>query len=74
VVTGWNAAHAEGLRDIAFSVAAEADGTALLVCAAGDKKILLHRLTSLPVDVGTVMRRRGASLEETYLQHVGKVR
>ena len=30
------------------------------------------QLTSLPMDVGTVQRRRGASLEETYLKHVGK--
>ena len=44
----------------------------MLVCAAGQKKALLHRLTSLPMDVGKVQRRRGASLEETYLKHVAK--
>jgi hypothetical protein len=44
----------------------------VLVCAAGQKKVLLNRLTSLPMDVGTVQRRRGASLEETYLKHIGK--
>jgi ABC-2 type transport system ATP-binding protein len=71
-VTGWNAAHRELLGDLAFSVATEADGSAVLVCAAGQKKALLNKLTSLPMDVGTVQRRRGASLEETYLKHVGK--
>jgi ABC-2 type transport system ATP-binding protein len=71
-VTGWNAAHRELLSDLAFSVATEAENSAVLVCAAGQKKALLNRLTSLPMDVGTVQRRRGASLEETYLKHVGK--
>jgi ABC-2 type transport system ATP-binding protein len=71
-VTGWSAAHRDLLGDLAFSVATEADDIAVLVCAAGQKKTLLHRLTSLPLDVGTVQRRRGASLEETYLKHVGK--
>ena len=71
-VTGWTAAHRALLGDIAFSVATEAEDAAVLVCAAGEKKALLHRLTSLPMDVGTVRRRRGASLEETYLEHVAK--
>jgi ABC-2 type transport system ATP-binding protein len=70
-VTGWNAAQRELLGGLEFTVAAEADGSALLVCAAGQKKALLNRLTSLPMDVGTVQRRRGASLEDTYLKHVG---
>jgi ABC-2 type transport system ATP-binding protein len=71
-VTGWNAAYREPLGDVAFSVAAEGEDSAVLVCAAGQKKALLHRLTSLPIEVGTVQRRRGASLEDTYLKHVGK--
>jgi ABC-2 type transport system ATP-binding protein len=71
-VTGWTAAHRELLGDLAYTVAAEADGSAMLVCAAGAKQALLHRLTSLPLEVGTVQRVRGASLEDTYLQHVGK--
>ena len=71
-VTGWSAAQRELLRDLAFTVARESEGSAVLVCAAADKKALLHRLTSLPMEVGTVQRRRGASLEETYLEHVGK--
>jgi ABC-2 type transport system ATP-binding protein len=71
-VSGWSAAHREILGDLAFSVTAEAEDSAVLVCAAGQKKALLHRLTSLPMDVGTVQRRRRASLEETYLEHVRK--
>jgi ABC-2 type transport system ATP-binding protein len=71
-VTGWNAAQRELVGDLVFSVASEKEDSAVLVCAAGQKKALLHRLTSLPLEVGTVQRRHGASLEETYLKHVGK--
>jgi ABC-type multidrug transport system ATPase subunit len=71
-VLGWNGAHRDLLGDLPFRVATEADGAAVLVCGTEHKKALLHRLTSLPMDVGTVQRRRGASLEETYLKHVGK--
>jgi ABC-2 type transport system ATP-binding protein len=71
-VLGWSAAHRDLLNDLAFTVATEADGSAVLVCDGGQKKALLHKLTSLPMDVGTVQRRRTASLEETYLKHVGK--
>jgi ABC-type multidrug transport system ATPase subunit len=71
-VAGWTAAHREVLGDVAFSVASERDHSALLVCAAAQKQALLRRLTSLPLDVGTVQRRRGASLEDLYLKHVGK--
>jgi ABC-2 type transport system ATP-binding protein len=71
-VTGWNAAQRELLADLSFTVAAETEDAAVLVCDAALKKALLHRLTSLPMEVGTVQRRRGASLEETYLKHVGR--
>src|SRR5436190_17468747 len=71
-VTGWNAAHRELLADLGFTVATEGEDSAVLVCAAGQKKALLNKLTSLPLDVGTVQRRRGASLEDLYLEHVGK--
>src|SRR5436190_20981651 len=71
-VTGWSAASRELLGDLLFTVAAEADAAAVLVCAAAQKKALLNRITSLPMDVGAVRRRRGASLEETYLEHVGQ--
>ena len=71
-VAGWTAAHREMLGDVAFTVASERHHSALLVCAAAQKQVLLRRLTSLPLDVGTVQRRRGASLEDLYLEHVGK--
>jgi ABC-type uncharacterized transport system ATPase subunit len=71
-VLGWSAAHQALLAGLAFRVASEADGAAVLVCDGTEKKALLHRLTASPMDVGTVQRRRGASLEETYLRHVGK--
>ena len=71
-VSGWNAAQREQLADLAFTVATESGDVALLVCTAGDKKTLLHRLTSLPLEIGAVQRRRGASLEETYLEHVAR--
>ena len=71
-VIGWNQAQAEFLADLAFSVAREADGSAVLVCSAADKKALLHRLTTTAVEIGTVQRSRAASLEETYLKHVGR--
>jgi ABC-2 type transport system ATP-binding protein len=71
-VLGWSAVHRDLLSDLAFSVAAGADGSAVLVCGGDQKKALLHKLTSLPLDVGTVQRRRTASLEDTYLKHVGK--
>jgi ABC-2 type transport system ATP-binding protein len=71
-VLGWTAAQRDLLGDLAFSVAAEGDGSAVLVCATDQKRALLHKLTSLPLDVGTVQRRRTATLEETYLRHVGK--
>jgi len=38
--------------------------------AASGKKALLHALTGMPVDVGTVQPRRSATLEEKYLEHV----
>ena len=69
-VSGWSSAHREQLADLAFTVASEADGSAVLVCGVDHKRALLHRLTGLPVDVGTVQRRRGASLEEAYLAQV----
>ena len=71
-VSGWSTANRELLGDLSFTVATETDGTAMLVCAAEQKMMLLNRITSLPMDVGAVRRRRGASLEDTYLEHVGK--
>ena len=49
-----------------------ADGSALLVCAPEAKKALLHALTATTADVGMVQPRRGTSLEEKYLEHLGR--
>jgi ABC-2 type transport system ATP-binding protein len=69
-VAGWSAAMAEVLAAHEYTVAFEADGAAVLVCTAANKKVLLHTLTGLPVEVGSVQPRRVATLEEKYLQHV----
>jgi ABC-2 type transport system ATP-binding protein len=71
-VTGWSADYQPQLSGLSFTIASEGDGIAMLVCEAHQKKALLNRLTSLPMDIGTVQRRRGASLEDTYLKHVGR--
>jgi ABC-2 type transport system ATP-binding protein len=71
-VTGWSAAQAAVLAGLTFTVTREGNGAAVLVCSGADKKALLHRLTTSPMDVETVQRRRSATLEETYLKHVGK--
>ena len=71
-VSGWSPANRELLSDLSFTVATETHGAAVLVCAAGQRKALLNRITSLPMDVDAVRRRRGASLEDTYLEHVGR--
>jgi ABC-2 type transport system ATP-binding protein len=71
-VSGWNAAQQALLADCTFTVTDQPDGTAVLICSTADKKGLLHRLTASPMDIGTVQRRRSASLEETYLKTVGR--
>jgi ABC-2 type transport system ATP-binding protein len=71
-VSGWSGAAQALLSGVSFTVAREADGDALLVCTAAGKKALLHWLTTTPMEIGTVQRRRSASLEETYLKHVAK--
>jgi ABC-2 type transport system ATP-binding protein len=70
-VSAWTPASAAALVQCTFTVAREADGVATLRCAAADKRQLLHTLTSLPIDVGTVQPRR-ATLEDKYLSHVGQ--
>ncbi len=44
----------------------------MLVCAPSAKKALLHALTATPADIGTVQPRRAGSLEEKYLEHLGR--
>jgi len=50
----------------------EGEERAVLLCAAETKRALLHRLTELPVEIGSVQRHRGANLEDVYMQFVGR--
>jgi ABC-2 type transport system ATP-binding protein len=70
-VSSWTPASAAALAQCTFTIAREADGVVTLRCAAADKRLLLHTLTSLPLDVGTVQPMR-ATLEDKYLSHVGR--
>jgi ABC-type multidrug transport system ATPase subunit len=69
-VGAWTPAVRALLAAHQFTVVAESQNTATLVCSAPDKKALLHTLTTLPVEIGSVLPRRQATLEEKYLQHV----
>jgi len=71
-VAGWTSGIQQELGEFVFDVVSQSDGAALLRCSAGVKKGLLHRLTALPVDIGTVQRGRGFTLEEMYMKHMGK--
>jgi ABC-2 type transport system ATP-binding protein len=71
-VLDWNAAVQDQLTGLGFTFLAETPDRATLLCAAEAKRALLHRLTELPVEVGTVQRHRGATLEDTYMKFVGK--
>src|SRR5205085_7231735 len=42
-VTGWSAANRELLGDLGYTVSSESDGSAVLVCAAAEKRALLNR-------------------------------
>ena len=72
-VAGWTAAHRSRLAEYEFTVSAEANGSALLVCDAAAKQALLQALIALPLEIGTVQRSRTASLEETYMKHAAGV-
>jgi ABC-2 type transport system ATP-binding protein len=69
-VLGWTDSIRVLLGDVEFDIVSADAGAAVLVCGAAAKKALLHKLTSLPVDISSVQRRRSASLEETYLKHL----
>jgi ABC-2 type transport system ATP-binding protein len=70
-VTGWTAAHLDQLRGHVLTVAADTPESALLVCDGASKQALLRALTSLSIEIGTVQRSRGTTLEDTYLKHAG---
>ena len=69
-VAGWTTAIQEALTGHHFTVVRDAGADVVLACPANAKKTLLHALTALPVDVGSVQPRRVATLEEKYLEHV----
>jgi ABC-2 type transport system ATP-binding protein len=69
-VSGWGPATRALLAEHEFEVEAEDEGRAIIVCTAASKKAVLHALTALPVDVGSVQPRRVATLEDKYLEHV----
>jgi len=71
-VLGWSPAAKEGLGGFEFKFLAEAGERAVLSCTSDVKKDLLHKLTELPVDVVSVQRQRGATLEDTYMKYVGR--
>ena len=72
-VSGWTPASRALLAEHQFDVEDEAEGRAIIVCTTADKKALLHALTALPVDIGSVQPRRVATLEDKYLEHVSGV-
>src|SRR5688572_1564253 len=71
-VLGWNPAVREALASLSPTFLMEAEERAVLLCAAESKRALLHRLTELPVEIGSVQRHRGATLEDVYMQLVGR--
>lgn len=71
-VLAWDATLKVQLAGLNFSFLSEAPDKAVLVCDSESKRGLLRKLTELPVEVGTIQRHRGASLEDTYMKHVGK--
>jgi len=71
-VFAWDAAVKDQLAGLDFTVYLELGDKATLLCPAESKRGLLHKLTELPVEVGTVQRHRGATLEDTYMKYVGR--
>jgi ABC-2 type transport system ATP-binding protein len=71
-VSAWDAAIKDQLAGLSFTVFLELGDKATLLCSSEAKRELLHKLTELPVDVGTVQPHRGATLEDTYMKLVGR--
>ena len=69
-VSGWSDAVRAALGTQPFTVEREDAGAAVIVCDAAVKKPVLRALTSTAAEIGTVQRRRGATLEEKYLAHL----
>ena len=71
-VLGWNPAAREGLLPMNPTFLMEAEERAVLLCTVESKSALLRRLTELPVEIGSVQRHRGATLEDVYMKFVGR--
>jgi len=71
-VLGWNPAAREALASLNPTFLMESEERTVLLSAAESKRALLHRLTELPVEIGSVQRHRGATLEDVYMQLVGR--
>ncbi|HET9217425.1 MAG TPA: ABC transporter ATP-binding protein [Terriglobia bacterium] len=71
-VLGWNAKAGEGLTAMNFTFLSEEHDRAVLLCSAESKRELLRRLTELPVEIGSIQRHRGATLEDVYMKMVGR--
>jgi ABC-2 type transport system ATP-binding protein len=71
-VLSWTPEITSQLEGLSYSFLSESGDKAVLLCTSEAKRDVLHKLTELPVEVGTVQRRRGATLEDTYMKHVGR--
>ena len=71
-VLAWTPEAKTQLEGLSFSFLSESADRAVLLCNSDAKRELLHRLTELPVEVGSMQRSRGATLEDTYMKHVGR--
>jgi ABC-2 type transport system ATP-binding protein len=71
-VLAWSPAVKDQLNGMNFGFLSETEDHAVLLCPADSKRDLLRRLTELPVEVGTVLRHRGATLEDVYMKFVGR--
>lgn len=71
-VLGWTGKVKEDLSPINLKFLSETQDRAVLICPAELKRGLLRKLTELPVEIGTVQRHRGSSLEDVYMKYVGR--
>ena len=71
-VLGWDSTGRDGLTGLNFTFLSESQDRAVLLCATESKRELLRRLTELPVEIGSVQRHRGATLEDVYMKNVGR--
>jgi ABC-2 type transport system ATP-binding protein len=71
-VLEWTAEAKAQLSGLNFTYQSETADKAVLLCTSEAKRELLRKLTELPVDIASVQRSRGATLEDTYMKLVGK--